>query len=168
MDQHQLTIWNHIPNNVFTIASVDNFDMLQSYAAVYCGDQQWSYHRITLQLVQPNANLVLPCTPHSLEQSVRVTREPDINLSNPQLQSPEPKRQRTVSIKNLTSTLQASYNTIATLEPTVTTLDSFLEDTHQGRVRLILQNRMFSYNMLSTIITILKQSLQTSKLLSVN
>ena len=42
MAQRQSTIWNNIPNNVFTIASVDNFDMLQSYAAVYCGDQQWN------------------------------------------------------------------------------------------------------------------------------
>ena len=32
MAQCQLTVWNYIPNNVFTIASVDNFDMLQSYA----------------------------------------------------------------------------------------------------------------------------------------
>ena len=128
-----------------TKASVDNFDILQNYSAVYCGDQQQSYYRTTLQLVQLNANLVLPCTPHSLEQNVRVTREPDINLSNPQLQPPEPKHQRTVLIKNLTSTVQASYNTIATLEPTVLTSDSFLEDTHQGKERHILQNRLFSY-----------------------
>ena len=32
-----------------------------------------------------------------------------------------------------------------TVEPTVLTLDSFLEDTHQGKERCILQNKLFSY-----------------------
>ena len=40
MAQRQSKIWDEIPSNAFTIASVDNFDMLQSYAAVYCGDQK--------------------------------------------------------------------------------------------------------------------------------
>ena len=35
----QTAIWDHLPKDVFTVTSVDNFDMLQSYAAVYCGDQ---------------------------------------------------------------------------------------------------------------------------------
>jgi len=67
--------------------------MLQSYSAVYCGDQQWSYFRTTLQLVQPNPNsLVLlsnSFAQHSLEW--RQAREPadtNFNLSSPQLQPP--------------------------------------------------------------------------------
>ena len=43
MAQRQETIWNDIPSNAFTVASVDNFNILLGYSAVYCGDQQRSY-----------------------------------------------------------------------------------------------------------------------------
>ena len=57
--QRHTNVWNEIPEHTFTIASTDNIDKLQSYSAVYCGDQQRSYHGTTVQLVQPNPNLEL-------------------------------------------------------------------------------------------------------------
>ena len=60
----QKSIWDELPNNAFTVGSVDNFDMLQSHSAVYCGDQQCSFHGTTLQLVQPSYNIRIPPTIH--------------------------------------------------------------------------------------------------------
>ena len=54
--QHEKDIWDDLPKNIFTIATADNFVMLQSYAAVYCGNQQRSYHGTT---VQPNSSLTV-------------------------------------------------------------------------------------------------------------
>ena len=55
---HGENIWEELPRNIF-VASVDNFDMLQSYSAVFCGDQQQSYHGTTLHLVQPSSTISL-------------------------------------------------------------------------------------------------------------
>ena len=56
-----------------------------------------------------------------------------------------PKRQRTVEVKNLTSTLQTCYNTMPTCEPSILTLHGFLDNTHQTKERQILQNKLLPY-----------------------
>ena len=42
------SLWDELFPAVLIVASVDNFDMPQSYTAVYCGNQQHSYHVTTV------------------------------------------------------------------------------------------------------------------------
>ena len=62
--QHQSKIWNNIRTQQCTQHSLNSqIQYAAMLCTVYCGDQQQTYHRITLHLVQPNPNLVLPSAP---------------------------------------------------------------------------------------------------------
>lgn len=110
--QREKSVWDTLPHNVFSVVSVDNFDMLQSHAAVYCGDQQRSYHGTTIQLVQPDPSLTLErqvqCTEHRTDCISMEASQWKRKLSHSPANSPHkhgkigPKRPRTVVAKNLT------------------------------------------------------------------
>ena len=46
------------PSTAFTVVSADNLDFLHSYARVYSGNQQLSWHGTTIQVVQPQSSLL--------------------------------------------------------------------------------------------------------------
>ena len=48
--------------SAFTVISADNIDYLHSYARVYNGKQESSWHGTSIQAVQPNPTLSLVCT----------------------------------------------------------------------------------------------------------
>ena len=126
---HQRTnsLWNELPPAIFTVASVDNFNMLQSHSAVYCGNQQRSYHGTTVQVVQPNSLLEAyrddrMCT--SIVPSGTITELSTDQFSDPPGTSKPnleqhnhtvhlttlPKRPRTIAVKSLTSSVNKDTN----------------------------------------------------------
>ena len=65
--RRQCGVLSAYPENSFSVVSVDNLDFIHSYARVYCGKQQNSWHGTTVQIVQPQPQNLLESTLHSRE-----------------------------------------------------------------------------------------------------
>ena len=125
--QRNRSLWEDLNNTVFSIASTDNFDILQCYSAVYSGNQKRSYHGTTVQIVQPHLSLSyanntttssiqgtsqtsnVSIGESSLENMLRRrVRNPSPSSSPHKVGKVGPKRPRTVIVRNIISSFQES------------------------------------------------------------
>ena len=76
-DKH---LWTKISPSVVTVASVDNFDMLQTHSAIYQGKHHRSYHGTTIQLVQPLPSMTLDQLNVTMHASTSVSLPEDTHV----------------------------------------------------------------------------------------
>ena len=77
-EQHQFRCMS---KDAFTVISADNLDFMHSFARVFCGKQQSSWHGTTVQVVQPLPSLSLIST-HTDSASITQDTAPHTSVTN--------------------------------------------------------------------------------------
>lgn len=143
--QRERSIWNALSKHTFTVISADNFDILQTHAAVYCGNQSRSYHATTIQVVQPSVNLKVNCLHDTTLplSPIPINRRPhsDSPFSSPHhLGKDGPKLKRTLSPHKL-NTDGISLQSQSTSNPHLTLhIQNFKMNEVDGSVMTSLLN----------------------------
>ena len=103
-------IMSRYPQNAFTVVSVDNLDFIHSFARVYCGKQQLSWHGTTMQIVQPQPTALTDnCV---LDRQTETHAEPTTNSDTCLC-----REQETISPAPATSEMRLSKRLYSTRSP---------------------------------------------------
>ena len=83
-------ITSEYPSTAFTVVPAENLDFLHSYARVYSGNQQLSWHGTTIQAVQPQPSVLTDSSVSNCPGLPDLTAQPELSSNSPVgMQQPE-------------------------------------------------------------------------------
>ena len=155
--QRSKTVWHDLTDNIFTVASADNIDILQSHASVYHSEQSRGYHAVTIQISHPNPEICLQDNTQTLKRSIGDS--PSKSLHN--LGKIGPKRLRTLIPRKLVEQIQTaktlqgvvcnqgtSANPVPDPPTPTLSIDGFIEKPSEKIERESLESEVLVYTLL--------------------